>query len=67
MLAQRLIERKRDGGRIEVGEWRALMNAYAAGHIPGAINIPTSQLRGRAAAELPDVSQPIVAYCGGPT
>src|SRR6478609_1569738 len=34
MLALRLIERKRDGGRIETGEWRALMNAYAAGHVP---------------------------------
>jgi pyrimidine-nucleoside phosphorylase len=34
MLAHRLIERKRDGGRIEPGEWRALMNAYAASHIP---------------------------------
>ena len=34
MLALRLIERKRDGGHIEPGEWRALANAYAAGHIP---------------------------------
>ena len=34
MLAIRLIERKRDGGRIEAGEWRALIFAYAAGHIP---------------------------------
>ncbi|MEP6691287.1 MAG: thymidine phosphorylase [Gemmatimonadaceae bacterium] len=34
MLTLRLIERKRDGGRIEPGEWRALINAYAAGHIP---------------------------------
>lgn len=34
MLALRLIERKRDGGRIDIGEWRALANAYAAGHIP---------------------------------
>jgi pyrimidine-nucleoside phosphorylase len=34
MLAQRLIERKRDGGRIEPGEWRALILAYAAGHVP---------------------------------
>src|SRR5690348_12256989 len=34
MLAHRLIERKRDGGRIDAGEWRALMNAYAASHIP---------------------------------
>ena len=34
MLAQRLIERKRDGGRIESGDWRALVFAYAAGHVP---------------------------------
>ncbi|HET7457999.1 MAG TPA: thymidine phosphorylase [Gemmatimonadaceae bacterium] len=34
MLAYRLIERKRDGGRIEPGEWRALALAYAAGHVP---------------------------------
>ena len=34
MLALRLIERKRDGGRIDAGEWRALVNAYAAGHVP---------------------------------
>ena len=34
MLAHRLIERKREGGRIEPGEWRALVLAYAAGHVP---------------------------------
>jgi pyrimidine-nucleoside phosphorylase len=34
MLAQRLIERKRDGGRIDPGEWRALTLAYATGHVP---------------------------------
>jgi pyrimidine-nucleoside phosphorylase len=34
MLAHRLIERKRDGGRIEPGEWRAVTLAYATGHIP---------------------------------
>jgi pyrimidine-nucleoside phosphorylase len=34
MLAYRLIERKRDGGRIDPGEWRALILAYAAGHVP---------------------------------
>jgi pyrimidine-nucleoside phosphorylase len=33
-LAHRLIERKRDGGRVEPGEWRALTSAYAAGHVP---------------------------------
>jgi len=34
MLARALIERKRDGGRIESGEWRALIMAYTAGQIP---------------------------------
>src|SRR3982751_4160346 len=34
MLAYRLIERKRDGGRLDAGEWRALVMAYAAGHVP---------------------------------
>jgi pyrimidine-nucleoside phosphorylase len=34
MLAYRLIERKRDGARIAPGEWRALVQAYTAGHIP---------------------------------
>jgi pyrimidine-nucleoside phosphorylase len=34
MLAHRLIERKRDGDRIEPGEWRALALAYAKGHVP---------------------------------
>src|SRR6476619_1837296 len=33
-LAHRLIERNRDGGRVDPGEWRALMSAYAAGHVP---------------------------------
>jgi pyrimidine-nucleoside phosphorylase len=34
VLAYRLIERKRDGARIESGEWHALAHAYAKGHIP---------------------------------
>src|SRR5438270_2712435 len=34
MLARRLNERKRDGGRIEPGEWRAIALAYATGHVP---------------------------------
>src|SRR5688572_24358410 len=34
MLALRLIERKRDGGHIDPGEWRAIANAYASGHVP---------------------------------
>jgi len=29
-----LIERKRDGGRVAAGEWRALADAYARGAVP---------------------------------
>jgi rhodanese-related sulfurtransferase len=41
--------------------------AYAAAHIPRAINVPFGDLREAAAVELPDTSRRIVAYCGGPT
>ncbi|HEY5949138.1 MAG TPA: thymidine phosphorylase, partial [Kofleriaceae bacterium] len=34
MLAHRLIEKKRDGGKLDAGEWRALIMAYTAGHVP---------------------------------
>ena len=34
MLAQPLIERKRDGGRIEADEWRELAGAFARGDVP---------------------------------
>jgi len=34
MLAHGLIERKRDGGRIEAAEWRSLASAYARGDVP---------------------------------
>jgi ArsR family transcriptional regulator len=40
---------------------------FAAGHIPGAMNIPVAELRERATVELPDRSREIIAYCGGPT
>jgi pyrimidine-nucleoside phosphorylase len=34
MIVLPLIERKRDGGRITPGEWRALADAYARGDVP---------------------------------
>jgi pyrimidine-nucleoside phosphorylase len=34
MIVPRLIERKRDGGRLEDAEWRELIRAYAAGSVP---------------------------------
>lgn len=36
------------------------------GHIPGAIDIPGSELTERAASELPDLDADIVVYCWGP-
>jgi pyrimidine-nucleoside phosphorylase len=34
MIVTRLIERKRDGGRLSDAEWRAFIAAYAAGAVP---------------------------------
>ena len=34
MIVPRLIERKRDGGRISDTEWHELINAYTAGNVP---------------------------------
>ncbi len=34
MLARRLIERKRDGGRITADEWHTVARAYARGSVP---------------------------------
>ena len=41
--------------------------AYAHGHIPGAINIPVADLARRAPVKIPDRNQRIIVYCGGPT
>ena len=34
MIVPRIIERKRDGGRISDAEWHELINAYTAGDVP---------------------------------
>lgn len=34
MLVTRLIERKRDGGRLEAAEWSALIRSYVSGDVP---------------------------------
>jgi rhodanese-related sulfurtransferase len=38
--------------------------AYAAGHLPGAINLPHASIDEEAVAALPE--GPLVAYCWGP-
>ena len=63
-LAHRLIERKRDGGRIESGEWRALASAYAAGHIPDyqmAAFLMAAYIRGLDRAETSSLTDAMLA------
>ena len=38
-------------------------DAYAAGHIPGAFNLPIEELLSRAREVLPDRTAEIVVYC----
>jgi Rhodanese-like domain len=38
--------------------------AWAQGHIPGAVHLPTAQIPARAAT--PDQAVPVVTYCWGP-
>ena len=64
MLAHRLIERKRDGGRIEPGEWRALALAYAKGHVPDyqmAALLMACYLRGLDRAETSALTEAMLA------
>ncbi len=60
--ARELLERARKG-LITVLDVRP-PEEYAAGHLPGAINIPLAELEGRL-AKLPK-DREIVAYCRGP-
>lgn len=59
---EELLERTREG-LVTVLDVRPA-DEFAAGHLPGAINIPLSELEARL-AEL-DPAQEIVAYCRGP-
>jgi pyrimidine-nucleoside phosphorylase len=63
-LAQRLIERKRDGGRLEPGEWRALVTAYAVGHVPDyqmAAFLMAAYIRGLDRAETAALTEAMLA------
>lgn len=60
--AAELLMRVRDG---EVTVWDVRPpEEYAAGHVPGAINVPLAQLERHLASLDPGVS--VVAYCRGP-
>jgi rhodanese-related sulfurtransferase len=40
--------------------------AFAASHLPGAINMPLSSVDGTAERRIPDRDSEIVVYCSGP-
>ncbi|MDQ6886615.1 MAG: thymidine phosphorylase [Gemmatimonadota bacterium] len=67
MLATRLIERKREGLRIEPGEWRTLILAYAAGDVPDyqmAALLMAAYLRGLDRAETSALTEAMLASGG---
>lgn len=41
--------------------------SFAAGHLPGALNLPLGKVPSGARGLLPDASAEIVVYCSGPT
>lgn len=54
--------------RLDAGEPTTVIEAlppryYEAGHLPGAINIPHTEVREKAASLLPDRDAIIVVYC----
>jgi DNA-binding transcriptional ArsR family regulator len=62
LLAEELLTRAR-AGEVTVLDVRPA-EEFAAGHLPGAINIPLSELEVRLGELRPD--QEVVAYCRGP-
>lgn len=58
-LASRIGDNRRDIVVLDVRE----KDAFAAGHVPGALHLPRGQLELRVNAELPDPTQRIVTVC----
>lgn len=56
----------RDRPRLIVVEALAA-NAFAKGHLPGAINLPRAKVQELAPSLLPDKAAAIVTYCKSPT
>jgi rhodanese-related sulfurtransferase len=40
--------------------------AFAASHLPGAVNIPPDSVDGRAERRIPDLDTEVVVYCANP-
>lgn len=62
-VSRRDLKKRMDAGTVTVLDVRPA-EEFALGHVPGAVNIPPTELK-RRLAELPR-SKEIVAYCRGP-
>ena len=67
-----MISRDELKAKIDRGDDFVLVEAlppgpFREGHIPGAINVPSLQVRELASKRLPDHSAEIVVYCASPT
>jgi rhodanese-related sulfurtransferase len=67
-----LISRDELKAKLDRGDQFTLVEAlpppaYRDGHIAGAINLPSTQVRELAPKRLPDKAAEIVVYCAGPT
>ena len=40
---------------------------FEAGHIPHSINLPVTEIDGKARQILPDLTREVIIYCAGPT
>jgi rhodanese-related sulfurtransferase len=66
IIAREELKAKMDKGAATVVEVLPA-EAFERAHLPGARNIPVSDIKKEAPAMLPDKSAEIVVYCSGPT
>lgn len=67
-----MISREELKSKLDRGDDFTLVEAlppgrYREGHIPGAINVPSQQVRDLAPKRLPNLAAEIVVYCASPT
>jgi len=43
------------------------VDSFAAGHIPGSVNLPIADIQAKARQQLSNPHQEIAIYCAGPT
>jgi rhodanese-related sulfurtransferase len=62
LITRQELQRQMEAQEVTVVETLGEMY-FAEGHLPGAVNIPHTQVRELAASLLPDLDAPIVTYC----